>query len=270
MRLLLALILSFSVVTSAMADERLPQVPDPIQALLGQGAQIRYMGERYGLESWITILRGQEQYFYVLPDGEAFVMGLLYDKEGNIVTSEQLREMQEQGDNFLDIIDPPKAEVSKSPSLAYKKPAERMYEDLENSNWVRLGSSAAPLVYAFIDPQCPHCHAFLEEARKDVESGDLQIRAIPVGFNAETLAQASLLLASSNPQERLYNYLDGDDDALPIRDDVVTKGVERNISIMQSWKFDVTPMIAYRAEDDDIKLVRGRVNDLSAMTQDLK
>ena len=200
MRFLLTLIFIFGGVAPAMSDERLPQIPAPIQALVGEGAQIRYMGERYGLESWITILRGQEQYFYVLPSGDAFVMGLLYDDEGNVVTTEQLRNLQEQGDNFLDIIDTPKSTKSPTSSFAYKTPAERMYEELEDSNWVRFGQSSAPMVYAFIDPQCPHCHAFLKEARKDIETGKLQIRAIPVGYNSETLSQAALLLASSSPQ----------------------------------------------------------------------
>jgi hypothetical protein len=38
---------------------------------------------------------------------------------------------------------------------------------------------------------------------------------------------------------------------------------------MQSWKFDVTPMVFYRSKAGDVKIVRGRPQDIPALVDDL-
>ena len=40
-----------------------PAMPPPLQTLADQGAQVRYMGKAHGMDSWLTIKAGQEQYF---------------------------------------------------------------------------------------------------------------------------------------------------------------------------------------------------------------
>ena len=97
---------------------------------------------------------------------------------------------------------------------------------------------------------------------KDLRSGYLdkglvQVRLIPVGFREETLAQAAFLLASPDSKERWYKHLDGDETALPARAAVNTQGVQKNLSLMQAWKFSVTPMTIYRGKDGKVKIMAG-------------
>ncbi len=252
-----------------------PDLPAPIQELVNQGAQIRYLGKEHGFDSWLTIKNGQEQYFYVLPDRSAFVMGLLFDEKGKLVTMNQVKALQAKDGTLLDSI-ASGFEDSASPlaSLSekqFKSPAEQMFFEVENSNWIALGSSAAPVLYAFIDPQCPHCHDFIQKLRKDyLDTGKVQLRVIPVGFREETAAQAAFLLAAPDPQARLMKHLDGDTSALPAKMELNQQGVQRNLAIMQSWNFTATPMIVYKARDDEVKLVRGQPKDLASLVKDLK
>jgi thiol:disulfide interchange protein DsbG len=271
-----ALLLAFSVLSfsQARAEEPLPQLPDPIQNLVTEGAQIRYLGKDNGLDAWLTVKNGTEQYFYVLPDRSAFVMGVMFDKTGKLVTVNQVKRLQSQGDTLLDSLAefPTTADKeAKSDAFQFKTPSEQLYADLQGSNWVALGKPEAPVMYAFIDPQCPHCHSFINALRKAkyFENGELQLRLVPVGFKDETRAQAAFLIASPNPQERWFAHMDGDKDALPAKAEINQQGVQRNMAIMQSWKFDVTPMIAYRAKDQTIKLVRGTPSDIKAVISDL-
>ena len=97
----------------------------------------------------------------------------------------------------------------------------------------------------------------------------VQIRMIPVGFHEETLAQAAFLLASPDSKERWYKHLDGDDQQLPVDASVNTQGVQKNLSLMQAWKFDVTPMTIYRGKDGKVKIVRGRASDMNKIISDL-
>ncbi len=257
---------------SPTSSAPLPEMPKPIQELISQGAQVRYLGRDHGLDSWITVKGGQEQYFYVLPDKSAFVMGLLFDADGKLVTVQQVKRLQQQGDTLLDSLSEDTATEEQDPAKdpRFKSPSEQLFADIEGSNWVPLGELGAPVAYAFIDPQCPHCHEFIKELRASyLDKGKVQLRLVPVGFKDETRSQAAFLLATPNPSERWYKHMDGDPEALPAKSEISDQGVQRNLAVMQSWQFSVTPMIVYRGKDGTVKLVRGRPKDIEAFINDL-
>ncbi|MCB1532115.1 MAG: thioredoxin fold domain-containing protein [Alphaproteobacteria bacterium] len=269
----LAALLSFIFMISgpASAQDNLPAMPDPIKNLAEEGAQIRYLGRDYGFDSWITIKNGQEQYFYVLPDQSAFVMGVLFDNKGKLVTVDQVRRLRGSGDELLDELASDESASAAEPDFDSLSPSERLFYDIENSNWIPLGQPGAPVIYSFIDPQCPHCHAFIDELRAGgyLDQGKIQVRMVPVGFKDETRAQAAYLMASPNPQERWMRHMDGDADALPAKSEISQQGVERNLAIMQSWKFNVTPMIIYRGKDGSVKLMRGKPKSIDNLIADI-
>ncbi|MCD8497584.1 MAG: thioredoxin domain-containing protein [Alphaproteobacteria bacterium] len=208
MRAILSLIFVSMMAVPAFAQNpaALPALPEPIQNLVNEGAQIRYLGKEQGFDSWITIKNGQEQYFYV-PEGSSkvFFMGVMFDDTGKLVTVEQVQKLREKEGATLDALtddfgfDPAEARDSKA-SLEFKTPSEQMYYDVENANWVPLGQPGAPVVYAFIDPQCPHCHEFIKDLKPEIEAGKVQLRMVMVGFRPETLSQAAYLLATPDPQ----------------------------------------------------------------------
>jgi thiol:disulfide interchange protein DsbG len=274
MRFIAFFVLAVVAFTGAVrAQDALPTLPDPIQNLVDEGAQIRYLGKDHGLDSWLTIKGGVEQYFYVLPDQSAFVMGVLFDEKGKLVTVRQVDRLRSQGDSLLDnLAEFPIDESAKSnEAFEFKSPSEQLFADVEGSNWVPLGQAGAPAVYAFIDPQCPHCHSFINDvlAAKIFENGQMQMRLVPVGFKEETRAQAAFLIATPDPQGSWMRHMAGDETALPARKEINQQGVMRNLAIMQSWKFNVTPMIIYRAKDGSVKIVRGKPKDLDALVADI-
>lgn len=256
------------------AQENLPKVPAPIQNLVDEGAQIRYLGEDEGFDGWLTIKNGQEQYFYVTPDQKSFVMGLLFNDKGKAITLDQVQRLRVQEGDTLDALATDlatgRAANSSTTNEAFdvKSPSERLYYDIENSNWVPVGAPGAPVIYSFIDPQCPHCHSFMEDAKGEIEAGRLQVRVIPVGFRDQTRAQAAFLLAAPNPQNRWFRYMEGEEDALPAKANINQQGIQRNLAIMQGWDLNVTPMILYRSKDGNVKVVRGRPKDLGVLISD--
>lgn len=284
MRLLLCLAILLGSITLPMAkrsiaQDAIPELPEALQVLVDRGAQTRYLGKKHGMDGWVAIFQGQEQYYYVTPDKQGFLMGLLFDKEGNMETLEQVRDIQRQSDDVLDILavdkkiddqDLTAAIRETNKAFEYKTPAERMFADVENSNWVKLGSDKAPVIYSFMDPQCSHCHSFMNDLRKSyIEKGLIQVRMIPVGFREETLSQAAFLLASPDAKERWYNHLDGDASALPAKSSTNTQGIQKNLALMQAWKFGVTPMTIYRSKDGKVKIIRGRATNMNDILADL-
>ena len=252
----------------AQAQEKLPELPEPIKNLSAEGAQIRFLGNDHGVEGWLTVKNGQEQYFYVLPGGEAFMMGLLFDKEGKVTTLRQVQKLQAQGDDIIDDL-AGDLTTTEAENYDFKTPSEQMFSDVEGSNWIALGASNAPVVYAFVDPQCPHCHAFIQDIRKDIDAGKVQLRIVPVGFKPNTRAQSAFLIAAPNPQDRWFKHMQGDKEALPVKSDINDQGVQRNLAIMQAWKFDATPMVVYRDKAGAVKIIRGRPQKPSTIVSEI-
>ncbi len=275
-----ALLFTLALLTIALpvrAQNAVPDMPEALQVLADRGAQMRYLGKQHGMDGWIAIYQGQESYYYVTPDGGAFLMGLMFDKDGKMVTVNQVADLQKQGGDVLDFLavapesptlDDAKAETDKA--FTYKSPAQRMFAEVEASNFVTLGDKNAPVIYSFMDPQCPHCHAFMEDLKaKYIDKGLVQVRLVPVGFSEQSLAQAAFLLAAPDAQERWYKHLAGDDSALLAKSSMSTQGVQRNLAIMQAWKFDATPTTVYQSRSGEIKILRGRAKDLAAVVADL-
>jgi thiol:disulfide interchange protein DsbG len=261
-----------------MAQDKEPPLPAPIQTLQEQGAQVRYLGRHNGLDGWITIKNGQEQYFYATQDGKSLLMGLLFDIDGKLVTVRQVKELQDKGGGVLDALaqavpeDAAAAETRFKPlqNSPFKTPAEQLFSDVSATNWIVLGNPEAPVIYSFMDPQCPHCHDFMDDLKKNyIDRGVIQVRMIPVGLRDETRAQSAFLLASPDPETRWYKHLAGDKSALPVARGVNQQGVERNMAVMQSWKLDATPLTVYRGKDGQVKIVQGRPTKISDLIADL-
>ncbi len=258
----------------AQDNTLLPRLPEPIQSLVDQGAQIRFLGRDRGLEGWIAIKNGQEQYFYVLPNDGGFITGILFDEKGNAVTVDQVSRLRAQGDDLLDKLtaDAPvtkPSDAKQAEKYEFKTPAEQLFYDVEQSNWVPVGKAGTPLFYSFIDPLCPHCHEMMRDLRPYIEAGKVQVRMIPVGFRDETRAQAAYLMATPAPESVWWAHMDGDASALPVRQEINQQGVQRNLSVMQSWKLSVTPLLIYRGKDEKVKIIRGKPKDLDSLIDDL-
>ncbi len=265
--------LSFQAI--AQDETLLPKLPEPLQNLAAEGAQIRFLGKDHGLEGWIAIKNGQEQYFYVLPNGNGFLTGLLFDNRGKAITIDQVARLREQsGGEFLDVLtaDEPVTtaqDATKAEKYEFKTPSEQLFWDIENSNWLPIGQAGTPVFYSFIDPQCGHCHKMMEGMKPLIEAGKVQVRMIPVGFRDETRAQAAYLLATPGPAKVWWSHLGGNPNALPAKKEINQQGVQRNLSIMQSWKLDATPLIVYRGKDNKVKIIRGTPKDMDALINDL-
>lgn len=253
-----------------------PDLPDPIKNLVNEGAQIRYLGRNHGLDGWLTIKQGREQYYYVTPDRKAIVMGVMFDETGKLETVRQIQELRRSEGDALDTLTQAQrmrqAIAEPSGRQEFKTPGQRMYASVEAGNWIVMGDEYAPPVYAFIDPECPHCHDFIQDMDEAgyIDRGQIQIRILPVGvISRASLRQSAYLLAAPDPGEALMAHIEGDEDALRADTSLNTQGVQRNMALMQEFKIDVTPFIIYKDSRGEIKIIRGRPGSPDTLIGDL-
>lgn len=281
MRLLFIFCFVIIIFAGPVSAQQEPPLPESIQGLVSKGAQVKYLGRLHGLDGWIMVYKGQEQYFYATPDGKAFVSGLLFTEKGDPLTVQQVQNLQKTGQaGILDsLVDRQATQANPLTSRQdelkemSRSPAEKLFRDVRDGNWVTFGSSNAPVAYAFIDPTCPHCHDFIDELRQGyLDQGEIQLRVLPVSRLTDDqaiLQKAAYLLVSPTPATDFYAHIDGSEDALPTNGDLSTQAVQQNMAIMQKWQLDAIPFVIYKDKGGSVKIIRGKVSDPNVLIQDL-
>ena len=283
--------------------------PDYIQSLADKGAQVRFLGNDLGLSGRMTVKDGHKQFVYATPNQEAYVVGVLLDRTGKLITADQIDRYIKANPAYLQQqfqqYQPPKAIPAPTPvpttQVAPKptpvvtasatptpttstisiqpvkvdtdSPSEKLLKILKAGNWVEFGKPTAPLVYAFIDPECSHCHQFIADLRekKSYETSDIRTRLLPVGImGKESLYEAAKLIDELHPQKAFFDHMDGDEFALPVDEKYNIQKVQENMAIMQDWELDVTPFVIYRNKMGQVKIIRGRPKDIDALLTDIK
>ena len=302
--LALIILAIFPAVTMAQSGFS-PKMPKALQEMVDQGAQVHYLGEFEGMKGWALIRQGKPEFFYQNREGTAMVMGLMFNQDAEMVTMGQLRALHQRvGDDMYAVTGgsiananlPPLSDSEKSnntsepvavadaspasapapvvltPPLVTARnltPAKRMYADLLGTNWVTMNPQGKYDLFAFIDPDCPHCMNFIKDVEPMMINGGLRIRVIPIGMTDQSLKKAAVLLSSSDPQGRVLKYAKGDKSALSAPNNINTKGVEKNVTTMLKHEFDVTPIIVYRTGKGEIRLIRGRPSNYETILNDI-
>ena len=128
-----------------------------------------------------------------------------------------------------------------------------------------IGDANAPLLYAFIDPDCPHCKEFLKNAEAPyLTTKKIQLRVIPVGvLGDESMRRAAYLLAQPNAGELLLAHAKKEK-TLPAPEGLTLDGQQLNTDLFELWRFDGTPILVFKAKDGQIMMVRGLPKDFPA------
>jgi len=308
-RFLLVLTFIFSVPAHAQQPATpTPDMPAFLLDHKARGAQVFYLGKFDTLDGWTMIREGQPEFYYATPGNNALVMGLLFDGNGELQTADQLKNLSLGSESGLvDMmaskmepvappaaapVTPAPAPVAPAPAAAVTPPAAdtlppvaaapgalppladtpaaKMYAEVQGGSSLTWGQPKPNMIYAFIDPNCPHCQRFLIEMEPLVNSGQVSVQVLPVGYNDQSLRQASFVLGAGDGMARLVAYAKGAKDQLPDAAGLSTDAAERNLTLMRTWGFNATPFIVYRhGTTGEVRLVRGEPGSVAALVRDV-
>ncbi|WP_116810112.1 thiol:disulfide interchange protein DsbG [Steroidobacter cummioxidans] len=229
-------------VKAAMAAEvAKAQRPPVIKNLEQQGLEI--FGEfdaPGGLRGFAGASGSGPVALYVTPDGEHAVVGAMVNSKGEDMSAAVLERLVSQ------------------------PLSQRMWEQLERSQWVIDGNASAPrVVYVFTDPNCTYCHRFWEASRRWVQSGKVQLRHILVGvIRADSANKAAAILTAKSPSEALtrneQRQAEGGIEGVKTVSAEVQAKLDANERLMHQLGIQGTPGILFRDE-------RGIVQSRSGM-----
>lgn len=281
-----------------------PEPPKPLQQQMLAGGQVIYLGKHGSLNGWVLIRQGQPEFYYAPEDGSGLVMGILFDNEGRPITPVQITAIQEEAQRRLgNLVKPnevpdaapvtptpapaPTPVENVAPALApapapaanltmgaieqkpqvAPSPARQLFNDVKNGAKLLWGREGAPVIYAFIDPNCVHCGRFMTDIQPFVDKGEIAVQILPAGFSLNSVNQAAFMMAASDGVERLLRYKNGEKEALPV-DNADTTAVDHNMQILTDWDLRLTPVVIYETPKGDIRLVRGRPSDVQVLMKD--
>lgn len=160
-----------------------------------------------------------------------------------------------------------------------KSPAKGLTEAIAPERhsfiWAKAGSKA-PIITAFIDPNCIWCHELVKKIEPTVASGAIRVRVVLVGFlKSDSQAKAATILAAKDPAQALLEDEHGFDTktesggitpmANPPAD--LLKAVSANNSFMGSISDKGTPMMLFCNQSKQVQLVEGLPQDLDGLVK---
>ena len=152
----------------------------------------------------------------------------------------------------------PQLETASLPRHNTVHDPQKLFDEAENTYWIAEGDGSKVL-YVYYDLKCPACAQAHKVLQPYIDSGEIQVRYIPVGaLGPDSLHLASLVLAGEKGNDQLARLKTLmkpiSSDALPYRstpaEDLKRSRVEAlmNFQALMATKHPATPAFAYLTE----------------------
>ncbi|MGI4798295.1 MAG: hypothetical protein ACRYG8_30475, partial [Janthinobacterium lividum] len=136
-----------------------------LQRIASAGAQLTDLGTEHGLRT-VFARNGQTfQVFYITPDGQGAIGGVLWDSTGRNITRQQVSSID--GAIPTVTIGPAAA----APRMAVDQSAPSALQTVASTTYGTIGQSTAPRLWMFIDPLCSFSVRAMEQLKPFVAAG---------------------------------------------------------------------------------------------------
>lgn len=239
----LALAMTLAMIGCTPASEA--PLPPPVQALASKGITIKGPLEAPdGYRGFVGEYRGRPLPIYLLPDGEHTVIGSLYDRAGNDLTSDKLQ-------------------AATAPVLD-----DATWDALGKTRYIAEGAThPRRIVYVFTDTECPYCHKLWLATQPLLAGGDVQVRHILVAVIAPSSPfRAAAILGATDPAAamRQHEQSFGHSSVAPAK--TLTPAIEAalaaNGDLMEKLGVQGTPATVYRDADGTIRIAGGMLPEV--------
>ena len=263
-----------------------------VSALRANGAEVVPLGARGGLKGYfVTPVRGGGYGLYVTGDGHA-VAGLLYGPDGTEITGAQLAAAR-AGEGSADErgAGPPRtggtpvvsahAEIESSAPPSSSSTAAALFERSAAAFGFTLGERG-PVVVLLGDAACPWSRSAAARLGREALAGRLQLRVVPVAVLGAAAARRAVAIAAHPDPARAWfeggaadtragDTRAGDTRAGETRagdprpgDRTGAQRIARNNALLDGWRANAVPLIAWRAPDGAVGHRIGDVDDVDA------
>ena len=216
------------------------EMPTPAEKyLMSQGVNIgQAFMSRSGLKAIVADNGTERRLFYVAPDGNSLISGMVFDLGGVNITQEDMARfnVRDVGGNQV------------------------LGQDQLGGLWERAGEleyiaeGTGRPVYVIFDPKCPYCHQLWRALREVASAGQVQVRWIPVGILSEPSKNlAAALYQSPDSLAALSALADGSLAGVQTIDKSVADSLARNVLLLRDTGYTGVPTLLWK-EGDQVRV----------------
>lgn len=238
--------------STPIGSDQVGRVP-ALRRIASNGAQLFDLGVQHGLQTVFARSGSTFQVFYLAPDGQAAVGGVMWDSAGRNVTRGQVAPIDGTiptvtiGSLAAPTLSPP------VPAQAANKPRESALKVAEGTIFGTAGPASAPRLYMFIDPLCSFSVSAMDQLRPYITAGKLQVAVIPLSVldyedqGRSTVAASSLL--GLPPDQIVTAWRNQQTTPLPPAGPDATTHLGQNMAAAEILKLRGTPTLVWHKAD---------------------
>lgn len=267
----------------AIGSDRIARVP-ALRRLASQGAQLFDLGTDHGLQSVFARNGNTFQVYFLAPDGQAAVGGIMWDAAGKNLT----RPKVELIDGVIPTVTigtpatpttpaPTQTTAAAKPSLP-PAPSDAL-KLIEKTAFGTAGSSSAPRVYMLVDPLCSYSVRAMDQLASYVTAGKVELALVPISIldyedrgqstpaarvlltvSADTMVEAwrkQTIKAPLKPELASAGLLDPKSAPLPPPSAESAGLLGRNMAAVQALNLRGTPTFVWRKADGSTGIQEG-------------
>ncbi len=285
--------------------------PPVIKFMQEQGTKFTYLGNAGGLDGYLgETPTGKLQTFYVTPDGQHVIAGILFRQGGINLTGVQMNDLRNRYEDARrkaaqarkevenatpeDIVIPqatgalvevpPEAvaagevKMATSDEFLSARDAKEMKAALDRTPWFQVGAPDVPVVYKVADPNCPFCHEAWKVLRPMVMKREIAVRVILIAGLKGSKAEAISILSREKPFQA-WMAGEGSVGTTAVASPPAATSAEfrrgesflnQNMQFISEAEVTSTPHFFYLDEEDQLYESEGMPRDFNAFLGALK
>ena len=251
--------------------------------LASRGAQLFRLPERHGMAAVFARKGGQFRVFYLTPDDQAEIGGVMWDSSGRDVTRQQVAGIPGVLPTIRVTAGHAEAEAgapepgATSATTQQQQPSIDPFARLAAAHYGLVGKSGAPRVYMVIDPLCPYSIRAFQGFAPYIAAGRMQLAIVPVSINdhenggASTPAALELLSAAPGSMGAVWKKIisAGHADAGEVPADDAQAALALNMAAAHAIEMQGTPTLVWKDRGGEVREGAGAPGDLDQFVESL-
>jgi thiol:disulfide interchange protein DsbG len=246
-----------------LAPIAIGQVP-ALKRIASNGATLMDLGTEHGLRTIFASNGNAFQVFYVAPDGQAVVGGMMWDDTGHNVTRDQVAPIPGTIPTVRIGMDTTPA--TPMPAMA-SIPIVSPLKAVTDTTYGTIGSPQAPRLWMFIDPMCAFSVRAMQALEPYVRAGRVQLAVIPLSVldyeDQGRSTQAAEVMVSELQDQMVAAWTNQQLTGTP--SPAAPAVLQRNMAAAAAIQLRGTPTFVWQKADGSVGRSDGLPNDLSAV-----
>lgn len=240
-----------------ISSEEISRVP-ALRRISSAGAQLTDLGVEHGLRTVFARNGEKFQVFYLTPDGQGAIGGVMWDATGHNITRQQVSSIDGAIPTVTIGVTP-----ASPPRTAPETAGTSALQAAASTTHGIIGAATAPRLWVFIDPICSFSVRAMEQLRPYIAAGKVQVAAIPVSLLGPRSTAASRAMLSKGAEHMvdawISNALNGEAEAAS------AATLQANMAVSEALALRGTPTFYWRKADGSEGRQEGLPSDIGAM-----